>query len=147
MAKVSFSKVENSFTDALRKILIDRLFDLAVIVTLINDPRSKIPPKIVKQLIDSLQTELKTLKEKDIKLYQRLELTPEQEVKFYGSYTEFSSEDWDRLRLLKERIEELKGELYGLESPKPEYEEQVNKERLKHINKRFNIREGWLPLH
>ena len=56
-------------------------------------------------------------------------------------------EDWLRLKALKLRIDELKHELYGQESIDAEYDDQVDQERRRHINKRFNIRDGWLPLH
>ena len=38
MPKVSFTKVENLFNETLRKMLIDRLVELATIVALIHDP-------------------------------------------------------------------------------------------------------------
>jgi hypothetical protein len=48
---------------------------------------------------------------------------------------------------IKIRIDELKHELYGQESLDAEYDEHIAHERRRHINKRFNIRDGWLPLH
>ena len=45
-----------------------------------------------------------------------------------------------------EEMETHKEEL-GLPLEKGIDEKLVEAERLKHINKRFNVREGWLPLH
>lgn len=147
MAKISFTKVENSFTETLRKMFIQRLGDLATLVTLSNDPNSKLPVEVIDQFVQDFQKELKSLKEKDVKLYQKLKITSEQEFKLHGSFDGFSPQDWEELRILKERITDLEGELFGQVLPKEEYNKQVEEERVKHINKRFNIREGWLPLH
>lgn len=147
MPKISFTKVEDSFSQSLRKILVDRLSELATIVTLIHDPRSKVPKKIVDDIITKFHQELISMKEKDIQLYQNLELKPEEEAKFLGPMQNLASEDWERLKILKERIEDLKKELFGQDVSNPELDAQVEKEKIKHINKRFNIREGWLPLH
>lgn len=147
MAKISFSKVEDSFAQSLRKILIERLSELATIVTLIQDPRSKVPANVVEDIINKFHGELVTIKEKDVKLYEKLDLKPDEEAKFMGPMKNLSSEEWDQLKALKERIDVLKRELFGQDVPNTEYEKQVEEQRLKHINKRFNIRENWLPLH
>lgn len=147
MAKVNYSKVENAFDNALRELFIERLSELASIAQLINDPESKMTPKMVDEIILRFQKELKKLKKQDAKLFRRLNLTPEDESRFSLSSSEYAQEDWHRLKALKERIDELKRELYGQDVMDVEYEKQVTKERRRHINKRFNIRDGWMPLH
>lgn len=146
MPKISFVRVESTLGDTLRKIFIDRLAELTTIVSLINEPQSKIQPEKIETVIKHFQIELKRFKEKELKLYPRLGLSPEEENKFFGSYLSFTADDWNRLKTLKEKIDELKKELFGEESPKEEYDLQVEKERRRHLNKRFNVREGWLPL-
>ena len=68
-------------------------------------------------------------------------------LSYLSTPAEFTAEEWLFLRALKLRIDELKKELYGEEIIKAEDEERVTKERKRHINKRFNIRDDWLPLH
>ena len=64
-----------------------------------------------------------------------------------GEFKKVSVKDWERMKTFKEQIEALRGEYFGNEtSTNVEDEAQIEKERRKHINKRFNIREGWLPL-
>jgi hypothetical protein len=147
MAKVNFTKVENAFDKALQKLLIDHLSELAAIANVIQDPQTNLSSKTIEDIIIRFQKELKKLKKKDPKLYERLNLSPEDELRFALPFNEFMQEDWFRLKNLKVRIDELKHELYGQESLDAEYEKQVSKERRRHINKRFNIRDGWLPLH
>lgn len=146
MPKINFSKVEKSFDRALQKVLIDHLSELAAIANMISDPETAAVSKGIEEIISRFQKELKKLKKQDPVLYKKLELSPEEEERFSLSSTEYIQADWLRLKTLKLRIDELKHELYGQESIDAEYEKQVTKERRRHINKRHNIREGWLPL-
>jgi hypothetical protein len=131
----------------LQKLVIDHLTELAAIANVIQDPHSNISSKAIEDIITRFQKELKKLKKQDPKLYERLNLSREEEKRFALPSKDFLQEDWINLRLLKLRIDELKHELYGQESLDAEYDKQVAKERRRHVNKRFNIRDGWLPLH
>ena len=73
-------------------------------------------------------------------------MSEEEANRFALPADQYTQIDWLRLRSLKERIDELKRELYGEDILDIENEKRVAKERDRHINKRFNIREGWLPL-
>ena len=147
MAKVNFIKVENAFDRALQKLLIDNLSDLAAIANLIQDPQSKLSSKAIEDIIQRFQKELKKLKKQDPKLFTNLNLSEAEEERLYLSSSDFTQDDWIRLKALKLRIDELKKELYGEEVLNVENDKHVTKERRKHVNKRFNIRDGWLPLH
>lgn len=145
--KVDFSKVENILSDTLRKIFIDRLSELAIIANLIQASSQATNPKLMDEIAASFQQELGKLKRKDKKLYQKLGLTDANEERFKISPSQFTQEDWILLKDLKQKIDELKRELLGDELPNLEYEQQVEHERKRHIYKRFNIRDGWIPLH
>lgn len=148
MPKISFTKVEMIFTEALRKMLIDRIAELATVVSLSHDSNAKISPKTVEKVLKSFQKELKLLKEKDKKLYDQLKLTEDDEQRFSKSVKDFNTEDWAMLKDFREKIEELKKEIQGPEPTTQEKDEQhIEKQRIKHINKRFNVRDDWLPLH
>lgn len=147
MAKVNFTKVENAFDRALQKLFIDNLSDLAAIANVIQDPKANLSSKAIEDIITRFQKELKKLKKQDPKLFQRLNLSPQEEERLSLPSKDFLQGDWLRLKELKLRIDELKKELYGEEAINVENDKQVAKERRKHVNKRFNIRDGWLPLH
>lgn len=146
MSKVNFSKVENAFDRALQKLVIENLSELAAIANVIQDPQTNLSSKAIEEVIFRFQKELKKLKKHDPKLFARLNLSEEEEKRFTLPIKDYIQEDWLRLKALKLRIDELKKELYGEEALSAENEKQVNKERRKHVNKRFNIRDGWLPL-
>lgn len=149
MPKISFTKVESILSETLLKMMVEKLNELATIITLVQDSQSKVPDKVIDHLFKKFQGEFQNLKTNANKIYMKLALTSEEETKFLGSWKDYSIEDWNRLKLLKEEIDHLRKDLYGSElSPEAakQYEEHIEQERLKHINKRFNIRDGWLPL-
>lgn len=146
MAKISFVKIENLFDEALRKILIDHLSELSTIVSLIQNPDSSLDETSTKKILDKFRSELEKLKKKELKLYEKLELSQEEENRFFDITKKFNSEDWNRLKLLRDRIDELKKELYGEITSNEQFDQQVENERTKHKNKRFNVKESWLPL-
>lgn len=146
MPKINFTKAEKSFDRALQKLFIDHLSELAAIASVIDDPQANISSKTIEEIIKRFQKDLKKLKKGNTKLYERLELTEEDEKRFALPANEYTKQDWLRIKGLKLRIDELKHELYGQESRDAEYEKQVKKERIRHVNKRMNIRDGWLPL-
>jgi len=147
MPKVNFSKVEKSFDRALQKLLINNLSELAAIANVIQAPQKSISNKSIEEIIGRFQKELKKIKKQDPVLFGKLNLSEEEEGRFARPVGEYIQEDWLRLKTLKLRIDELKRELYGQEIIDAENDNQVAKERRRHINKRFNIRDGWLPLH
>lgn len=147
MGKVDFSKVEKSFDLALEKLLIENLSELATITDLAQDSQNKISSKTIEEIIERFQKQLAKIKKSDPVLFAKLLLTEEEETRFARPVSEYAQEDWLELKKLKLRIEELKKELYGQEEIDAAHDEIVTKERKRHINKRFNIRDGWLPLH
>ena len=76
-----------------------------------------------------------------------IEMTPEEEKRFMQPGENYTLEDWQRLKVLKEKITELKVELYGEEVTNPQDEDHIEKQRKKHINKRYNVKDDWIPLH
>lgn len=146
MPKVNFTKVETAFDRAKQKLFIDHLSELASIADMIQDPKANLTSQTIADIIGRFQKELKKLKKNDPKLYAKLNLSQEEEKRFFIPSDQFLQEDWVKLRSLKTGIDELKKELYGEQVLNAEYDSQVAKERRKHINKRFNIRDGWLPL-
>lgn len=146
MAKISFTKVEYSLDDVLRKMTIDHLKELGTIANLLNESKPKISNKTIEDMLTRFRKELKKLKKSDPKLYQQLDIGNEDEQRFLLPFEELTFEDWMKLKAIREKIDILKRELRGQQLSKEEDEKRIESERVKHINKRFNIREGWLPL-
>lgn len=148
MAKVNYTKVEEAMANAILKRMIDHLGELAAIAILSEGNASKkIPESKASEILKNFQNELKNLKEKDVKLYGRLELTPEEEARISLSVAELTPDDWKKLLSLRERIVDLKKELLGQPVENPEDEVHIEQQRTKHINKRYNVNDEWLPLH
>lgn len=146
MAKVNYSKVEKSFDRALQQLFIDNLSELAAIANVMQNPQNEMS-KTIEEVIERFQKEMKKIKKQDPVLFGKLNLSPEEEQRFEQTAKEYTQDDWLRLKALKLRIDEIKHELYGQESIDAENDVRIKRERRRHINKRFNIREGWLPLH
>ena len=145
MAKINFSKVEKSFDHTLQQLLIEHLTDLGAVANM-ADSEKPLSKSTIEATVLRFQRELKKLKKHDSKLYLELHLSKETEERFLLPHQELTQADWIALKELKMKIDELKHTLYGEENKQEEFENQVVKERRKHINKRFNIRDGWLPL-
>lgn len=146
MSKVNFSKAEQALTDTLQKIYKDQIAELAIIATLVNIPHPQLAQEKIDETLNKLKTEVQHLKDHDPKLYARLNMTKKEEQLIFSS-TPMKPKSWARLGLLKNKIDELKKELYGEMVADETISKQIEEERKKHINKRFNIRDNWLPLH
>ena len=146
MPKINFTKVEKSFDRALQKLVIDHITELATLANLIQDPNNKISSEAIKEMIQRFQKELKKLKKNNPELYSKLNLSLDDEIRFFSPSQDYTQKDWENIKALKLRTDLLKKELYGQEKTDAEYDDQVSNERKRHINKRINIRDGWLPL-
>lgn len=146
MPKVNFEKVEKAFDKAAEVVFIENLSELATIITAIEHPETEQSKKYIEIVSTRFQKLLKKLKKADLKLFQRLGMKEEDEKRLMSPPQQFTQEDWRYLKEVKDRIDSLKKELYGEEILNTEFEAQVTKERKRHINKRFNVKDGWLPL-
>lgn len=147
MARVNFTKVEHVLHEALHKASIDHLKELATIANLLGDAPKKMENKDIEPILDNFRQELKRIKKSDPTLYQQLSISPEQEKRFDLSVQDLKTEDWSKIKAIREQIPDLKKELRGHQSKTKEEDEKiVEAERVKHINKRFKVRDGWLPL-
>lgn len=146
MAKINFTKAEQRFEKALKKLQIDHLSELAALADVIESPEVNLASKGIEEIIARFQRELEKLKKEDLKLYERLNLSSEDALYLAKPPKEFIQNDWLQLKALKLRIDELKHEIYGQEQIHAEYEKQVAQERHRHVNKRINVKDGWLPL-
>lgn len=139
MSKTNFTKVEEALAEEMRKMAIQKIVGSS----------SKAPPedehnasqKIIKQLIRDINPLIK----KDKQIFSRLGFQKEQIKSILEEDPlNIKAEDWKILMQFKEKLDSYKAEkkkkAEGIE------ETLVEDERRKHINKRFNINDEWLPL-
>jgi hypothetical protein len=144
MAKTNYTKVDAVLTQSLRKMAVDQLFEESS-----KKENSSSPPlsKQKRQLLSSLKRNLKRFPTKTHeKLYELLELKRLDLKKKIEDSDSLTQEDWLFLESVATKIENYKQELLK-QKPETENSSLVETERVKHINKRFNVNEKWLPLH
>ena len=148
MGKVEFSKIEEALTDVLRQAYIQRLAELAVLAHLVRGEENRFDLQKRLDIFCYFQEELRKLKEKDPRLYKALNVSQEIEELLLSQPSSPNQTHWIALQTLQNNLEELKKQLQGTNpSITVDQEVQIEQERKKHIYKRFNVKEGWLPLH
>lgn len=145
MSKVNFTKVDQALDEASHQLFIDSLAELSTIANMLQNPDRKIG-KNEEEIIIRFQNELKRIKKEDFSLFEKLSLTAEEEDRMLRPISEYVKEDWAQLKSLRERIDELRKQVTGKLELNEANDEIVEKEKKRHINKRHNVREGWLPL-
>lgn len=149
MGKVEFSKIEEALTDVLRQAYIQRLAELAVLAHLVRGEENRFDLQKRLDIFCYFQEELHKLKKKDPRLYKALNVSQEiEELLLSQQPSPPNQTHWLALQSLQSNLEELKKQLQGT-TPNitADQETQIEQERKKHIYKRFNVKEGWLPLH
>ena len=146
MAKANFSKIEGALEKGLQDIQVGRLLKL-------TEKPSKMPEGVTdkteytpKQNIILIQKDLKLLVKQDSGIYQKLKLKKQEikdlAAKVNNTSAKLSEEEKQRINAIRELIAKSKEELIATKMP----ETQVEAERVKHVNKRINVNEKWLPL-
>lgn len=149
MGKTDFTKVEESLSEGLRKITAHKLLGIADEVasgaplkeTTIS-PGKEIG-RAEEQLLAALHHDLQYLQKSGKEPYKKLDINKKELKRFLQNPSTLTPEEWDKIKHLKEKIDEFK-KLDKL--PHPTDNELVEGERKKHINKRFNVSDNWLPL-
>lgn len=151
MAKTNYTKVEEMLDQGLRKITVEHLFEMADVAAATGNPpagtekKGQQPDKAQSHLITSLQRELKMLKKQEQDIYVKLGIKKKVLKRMIENPQDLTPEDWQSLKQIQEKIiafrEELKKKL-----PSVNNDELVETERFRHLTKRFNVNEKWLPL-
>lgn len=141
MAKVQYTKVEDILKEGLRKLSADGLLALADVAAGIG-PQKKNPQKIIEQL----KAELNFFKIKDPDLIKKLSADPKLIQGILKKIDPITEEEWSQLNPFIEQFNTYKKTLKEAATDEKN-ESIIESERLKHINKRFNVRDKWLPLH
>lgn len=155
MAKTNFTKVEGLLEAQLAKMEAKDLGKLADIAQKVERPEMR---KLVEKasiaaakneidrnsLIHAIQQAIK--KFKDPSFYTAIGITSEElQVLLSTPKENLTDKQWGQLQDLRPKIIEFKKKFTDTH-PEAADETLVKKERNKHLNKRFNVKDKWLPL-
>ncbi len=141
MAKINLSLVEKAIADVLYKIKLEDLLWLAEALT--GTPSAGAEIKDKRLVIKGFVKDLCRLIKKEPEAYKELGAAISELEKLLKSKSAIEPDVWSEIIALKNKVEEVKN--ISIRDPS-EDEAQVEKERQRHINKRFNVNERWLPL-
>lgn len=139
MGKTNFSKMEAALDKELLQMTVAQLLEAA-------GKGNKRVPNILRQRLLTLQQDLRWLLKDDKHLYTALEVTQDDLVQLLKAKADtLKKEDWTRVAHLERTCQKLKKEL-GTRRGTADDEALIEKERQKHLKKRFNVNDKWLPL-
>lgn len=137
MAKTNFTKAEEALAQALDKMTKNRLWELASGGVPVNE---EIKARVY--LLFGLELGIKRLTRiLGNEAYKKIGTTKKALEKLSKDIEKLSPEQVDKLKEIKAKVDAENKAL-----PEPSAEELIEKERHKHINKRFNVSDKWLPL-
>lgn len=142
MAKTNFTKVEDALNDGMKRMAVKKLLEEADIAT-----GKKAPPKEDTSLIlTAVKHDLKWLAKQNPEIYKELSLDKQKTHDLLKAQPPFNQEQMTELKQVKEKIEHYKVKIKA-QSPESDNERIVQEEKKSQKNKRFNVRDKWLPLH
>lgn len=158
MAKTNFDKVEDVFDDGVQKIKAAKLQNASVSVTKMNrTPESLRPARqrieaILERkrkqrhlIVKSLEIDIDNLFRINRHLYTLLGTYHDEFIDLAASVDSMNEKKWDRLLEIKEKLDEYKSSMESNTKGMTD-RQRVESERKKQINKRYNVKDTWLPL-
>lgn len=145
MSKTNFTKVEKAVEDGLQQIIVNHLLELADAASPPKDTHPSLSQQQRTAILQTLHRNLKQLNKSDAAAYKKLSPLKNELKRLLAISAEFTPEDWKKVKEIKDKVQQYKKDI-SKNLPTLSNDEIVEQERVKHINKRFNINEGWLPL-
>jgi hypothetical protein len=139
MAKSNYSKAEDAFDEAMQKMAIEKL--------IAQTSKNALTPEdhqSSKKVLLTLANAIKHYSKADKHFYKQLGLKHE-EVRKLLSHPNPNADEWQSILVLQEKLKEYKQTALAL--PQAQDEKVIENERVKHVNKRYNVNDTWLPLH
>lgn len=138
MAKTNFTKVEEALRDGLDKMIKEKLLEEA------DAAQGKIPFKqhALDELVAKIRHEFHFLRKQDPDLLTKMGLDEKVLKELLSSSNTLSKKD---IQDILHKIEAYRQDLEK-KNPKATDEQLIEVQKKKHITKRFNIRDDWLPL-
>lgn len=140
MAKTNFTKVDEALSKALFNMSIQKLLEETEESPNKEPPLEQIHFKMAKTIARKLNFYSKLSKN----FYEKIGYPKEELRKLLKNPKDFTEENLKTLEDLVAKITEFK---QSENFPEVDDETIISQERTKHINKRFNTDEQWLPLH
>jgi len=142
MTKTNFTKVEEAFTERMHRMNVNKLLDEADEAT--KGKKEETNPLTLR--VAALRHEIKWLSKQNPDFYSELSLDKKNVRALLELKEPFSKEQTTDLEKLKEKIEKYKAKL-APENAEADNERIIEDQKKKQKNKRFNIKDKWLPLH
>lgn len=134
MSKTNYSKVEKALEEGMLRMKTESLLEEA---DALKNPSGKLSEEEEEHalLLSQLQEELKQLKKEDAKAYKKLAFHK----------LDLKKLEWKEIQEVQHRLDQYKKELPA----KMQVSDQslIDAEREKHLNKRFNVNDKWIPLN
>lgn len=148
MAKVDFTKSEQLLNDGLLKMSVKQLLQLADKVNTFGrpfDPDALPSIQARSILLTFMEHDLEKMSKVEEKIYTQVGIRRKDLRNIIEKANYLTQDDWIKLKAIRTRVIQYKKDL-AEKIPHLTDDEIVILERKKHINKRFNVREKWLPL-
>jgi hypothetical protein len=139
MGKTNYTKVENILEHGLRKLLAYNLLKE------VEEKGGKIAEATGEEVVRSITHELKALKKLDPKVYRNVGIEPKQVEVLIENQENLSENELDLAKKLLQKIRQYKREFLE-KNPPPSDEELIELQKKRHVTKRHNVNEKWLPL-
>jgi small-conductance mechanosensitive channel len=156
MAKTDFKRVEDALDEGLQRMTQNRLLDYSSIASQVGVGTDSLSHKRQqaaevtlhqqqerKLLAAAVNFDINQLFKKNHQLYTALNTNHEEITALTKDITSLKEDQWQRLLEIKASIEDYKSKMPDTITD----DDVIAKERIKHVNKRFNTRDHWLPLH
>ena len=144
MPKTNYTKVDIATESGLRKMEVDRLFEATPSTSkgaLSSEEKGK------QKLLEGLKRDIQHLDSKRHKeLYTSLGYKRQDLKALIENPSALTLEDWEKIKQIKAGIEKYRKEVMA-QLPSLNDEKIVEEQRTKHLNKRYNVNDKWLPLH
>jgi len=154
MSKTNYTKVEEMLDQGMQKIKVAHLLEEAdaaggshakqaqAKISQEKSDQKEAPPS---HLISSIRRDLKILQKKDREAYVKLGIKKNYLKKIIETPEALTPEELETLKQIQEKIKVFKEELKKTLPPIND-EVIIEAQRTKHINKRYNVNDKWLPL-
>jgi plasmid maintenance system antidote protein VapI len=153
MSKTNFSKVEEALSQGLIKLTMQHLFDLADAAaevgtqetTALTPKKAAQKAEIEHNMLVSLRVEMDRLYKKNRKIYATMGIKRKDLEAMINETAKVTPEQWTMIHQVKNKLQEYRKKMVAA-LPQNIDEKLIEQERKKHINKRFNVNDKWLPL-
>jgi hypothetical protein len=155
MAKTNFTKVEGLLEDSIVKKKVEKWGKMADIAQSVQRPEMRKLVESANEAAEKIAIDKKALlhalvrAKKDFKgpkFYEAIGISSEELDALLSNPKELKPEDWQRLQEIRVKVADFKKKDIEEHIKESGDDAIVTGERRKHINKRFNINEKWLPL-